>query len=187
MNKAVVSLFLAAAMFTSLKAVAQANTSLSNLITTAINKDLNFAATGDYGVRYITTGIKDSLVIQTSTDDSGFGGGFNVLSGSSVIIQAGGNGNMLLSTNASDIDIESGGDVVLMPLNSGWIDVYGDTLFVATDNGLLLVPHSSSAPSCDSSRAGTLFYSAGGTGVADQLQVCMKAADDTFSWKNVSF
>jgi hypothetical protein len=185
MNKLTTTMLLTLVLVTT-KVFAQANTSLSNLSATAINADLNFAATGDYGVRYITTGVKDSLVLQTSTDESGFGGGFNVFSGSSVQITAGGNGNMLLSTNNADIDINSGGEVVLSPAAGHWVDIYGDGVFVGSSNGLQLAP-SAAAPTCSSSFQGTLYYQAGASGVADQLQVCMKAADDTFSWKNVSF
>lgn len=37
-------------------------------------------------------------------------------------------------------------------------------------------------PSCDATTRGLLFYVAGGAGVADTIEVCGKAAADTYSW-----
>ena len=176
------------ALFTSPLALAQANTALSNLTTTAINQDLNFAILGSYGTHYVGVTGFDNLVIQTGpADGSGFGGGLNLTSGNSVQISAGGNGGFSLSTAGADIDISpTGGDVVLTAGSNNYVDAYGDSLYVATQYGLQLSPQAA-APTCSSSRRGTLYYLASAGGVADQLQVCVKAADDTYSWQNVSF
>ena len=37
-------------------------------------------------------------------------------------------------------------------------------------------------PTPDASTRGTIFYVAGGAGVADTLEVCVKSAGDTYSW-----
>ena len=101
-------------------------------------------------------------------------GGIDLTALSSVIIQAGGDGPMLLQTqNTSDIDIFAGGNIVLFPQ-------YGTLIAV----NLQIYPTTSD---CNSATAGSFNYVAGDSGVPDQLQVCLKAADDTYSWKNVSF
>ena len=41
-------------------------------------------------------------------------------------------------------------------------------------------------PTCDATQRGTMWFTQGGSGVADTLQVCAKGADDSYSWKTVT-
>jgi hypothetical protein len=41
------------------------------------------------------------------------------------------------------------------------------------------------APTCDSAHRGMLNYTAGGAGVKDSVEVCAKAADDSYAWRVV--
>lgn len=50
-----------------------------------------------------------------------------------------------------------------------------------TVNGVLTL-NSFTPPTCDASRRGQFNYVAGGTGVKDIVQVCVKSAGDTYSW-----
>lgn len=165
-------------------AFAQANTSLSNLITTSLNQDLVFGTTS--GTHYMKTNGSDNLVLQTGPADiDGFGGGFNVFAGSSVQIQAGGDGVMNLSTsNTSDIDVNSAGSTVVMTGTGYSTYVYSESLQLYTDHGLQL-SQTDTKPTCDDSRRGTLYYNANADGVADTLQICMKSSSDTYAWHTV--
>src|SRR5271169_6156195 len=40
-------------------------------------------------------------------------------------------------------------------------------------------------PTCSSSIRGRFWYVAGGSGVKDSVEVCAKAADDTFAWRTI--
>lgn len=51
---------------------------------------------------------------------------------------------------------------------------------IAPDGGFQIA--SASLPACNSAHRGTIFYQAGGGGVADVREMCMKAADDSYSW-----
>jgi hypothetical protein len=43
----------------------------------------------------------------------------------------------------------------------------------------------SSTPKCDAAHRGQLNYIAGGRGVKDIVQICTKAADDTYDWRAI--
>lgn len=154
---------------------AQLNTTMSNMGTTQMNSDLVFAETGI--PHYLQATGDDSLTVQA-------GNGLNLLSGSSVQIQAGNDGYIGISTsNTSDIDIMAGGNVVLWALNYQVI-TYGESALIQTDHGLQIQPNSTQ-PVCDSTRRGLLFYVNGDTGVADSLQVCAKLSDDSYAYRPV--
>lgn len=54
---------------------------------------------------------------------------------------------------------------------------------LAADRGDM--PEYSADPPATADRGGEVILVAGGAGVADQLKVCLKAADGTYSWKTV--
>lgn len=70
-----------------------------------------------------------------------------------------------------------GGDIVLTP---GGGSVSGNVQV----NGALKLS-SLAAGTCDATKAGTMQYVAGASGVADQLVMCMKSSANTYSWKLV--
>ncbi len=149
--------------------------------------DINFGTQS--GSHFVTTSGHGDLYIQTDTpDEFGFGGGVNITAGSSVQISSGPNGAFILnSAPDASINVNSGGDLMLAGAGGYYgVYAYGESLQVVTDHGLRLVPQAA-APTCDSSHRGTIYYVASDTGVADQLQVCMKLVDDTYSWLSVSF
>lgn len=148
--------------------------------------DLDLSALGNItfgtvsATHYVQTQSNDNLILQTgAADENGFGGGLNLISGNSVQIQSGGDGGISIATqNTSSITLDSAG---------GSTVVVGDSMAVFTLNGLQLYQWAASTPTCNEGRRGTLYFSPNGEGVADTLQVCMKAADESFSWKTVSF
>lgn len=50
-------------------------------------------------------------------------------------------------------------------------------------NGGLRLNTSASKPSCDASQGGTLWFSQGGVGAKDTLEICAKDASDAYSWR----
>ena len=52
--------------------------------------------------------------------------------------------------------------------------------YFPTDGGIQLV--TATQPTCDATHRGTLFYVAGGTGVADTNEICRKDAADAYAW-----
>jgi hypothetical protein len=100
------------------------------------------------------------------------------IQGGSVQIQAHGSGTMLLSTEGyNDINLSSDANVMLFPHNGG---------AVVTVDGIQM-QQLSTQPTCGPGTDLLIFPLPGGTGVADQLQICKKADDDTYSWQNLSF
>lgn len=54
-----------------------------------------------------------------------------------------------------------------------------------TVNGGLTLGTTTTAPTCDSSRRGQFWYSPGGAGAKDAVQVCAKAADNAYAWRTI--
>ncbi len=119
-----------------------------------------------------------TLTLQSSVGTSLVGGSIN--------INATGDGAMILSTeNQSDVDLVPSGNVVLWPQTEGYqVVMYGDSTVVGSEHGLQLQPYGSK-PTCDASRRGTIFYTAGDTGVADMTEMCRKDAEDNYAWSNL--
>ena len=140
---------------------AQAQTNLTNV------GDINFADIG--GLHEILTASDDALQVQS--------GSIALVSGSEVLIQSGGDGAFLIqSSNTSDITVNAGGNVVLWP-------GAGDFATVVY-SGLQISPQSAQ-PTCDASHRGTIYYNAADTGVEDTVVICVKHADDTYSWSDM--
>lgn len=151
-------------------AYAHAQTDVNNV------GNINFADIG--GVHFIQTVNADDLTMQSAQ-------GLNLVAGSSVFVTAGGDGPMVLSTsNTSDIDLNAGGSVVVATGSGYPLYVFAESIQAYTDHGLQL-SQTGAQPTCDSTRRGTIWYEASGTGVADILQLCAKTAGDTYAWRSL--
>ncbi len=58
----------------------------------------------------------------------------------------------------------------------------GTVMMSVTAEGALLLQPNGSKPVCDETRRGQLWFTQGGTGEADQIEVCAKTAADTYAW-----
>lgn len=52
-------------------------------------------------------------------------------------------------------------------------------------NGGIRINTSATHPTCDANARGTFWYTKGGTLTADALEICFKAANDTYSWVKI--
>lgn len=180
---------------------AGANTTLSNLGTTAINASLlpggsvNLGAFNNpWGSAYVSalfmysSGAVKQIEFQPTgqTSPSGLKTG-PTLAGTV-------NGNPLTvytasatgATNSSEINIETGntdtGVAGNINLRAGVPSGAGTAgKVVATGQGLQLVA-TGTKPACAVGVRGTIFYTPGAGGVADALEVCRKDAADAYAW-----
>jgi hypothetical protein len=58
----------------------------------------------------------------------------------------------------------------------------GDFVVGVDQYGLRLTPEAAAQPTCTSGIKGQLYYKPGGAGVSDTIEMCMKAAADTYGW-----
>lgn len=55
---------------------------------------------------------------------------------------------------------------------------------IEVNGGVKLAP-GAAKPTCDATTRGTFWYSAGGAGAADQVEVCAKDSSDSFAWRTI--
>jgi hypothetical protein len=72
------------------------------------------------------------------------------------------------------------GDVVLLPFDYGVSATIQPTVVAPHDGGLRIV--TGTRPAADAAHRGTIFYVAGGAGVADTLEICRKDASNNYAW-----
>lgn len=60
-----------------------------------------------------------------------------------------------------------------------------ERLRIQADGSVQHNPGGGSKPTCDSSHRGSLFYVAGGAGVADTFEACRKDAGDSYAWVSI--
>lgn len=77
-------------------------------------------------------------------------------------------------------DTSEDGDITFMTANSGTV---AEKVRIAYDGGLKLA--TGTKPTCNSTYRGTLYYVAGGAGVADTYEVCTKDAADSYAWRSL--
>lgn len=79
----------------------------------------------------------------------------------------------------------TGGAIVLMTSDAGasgsTLQTLSEKARIPTDGGVRIADPGT-RPTCDSAHRGTIWYDAGGAGVADTFAVCGKSAADTYSW-----
>lgn len=140
-----------------------------------------------------------------------FGGASNVTYTSAtgqVTLNQGGNGNVALyGKRVTDVsptgnflqfqNQASSSDLFKVDV-SGSITSTGTMTLNTTSgtDGILTVSSASSGggvqwttgtrPTCDTTKRGLIWYVAGGTGVADQLQACVKNSSNVFNWVNIA-
>lgn len=111
----------------------------------------------------------DSQIINTNSNYSNAGvniapsslGLINEASGGYVYVAAAGTGG-------------------LIAFNTGGYGAANTRAVIPPDGGLQIA--NASLPTCNAAHRGTIFYQAGGSGVADVREMCMKAANDSYSW-----
>lgn len=116
----------------------------------------------------VTEADPDGLLLTTSG-----GSGSNVVGGDFTVAGGKGTGNA------------AGGAVILSTSDAGASGAALQTLTekarIPTDGGVRIADPGT-RPTCDSAHRGTIWYDAGGAGVADTFAVCGKSAADTYSW-----
>jgi len=76
------------------------------------------------------------------------------------------------------------GTAPLFELGSTFIRFRGGTVSCGT--GFRLNTEGAAEPTCDSTVRGMIWYTTGAGGVADKMQVCAKAAADTYAWRSMA-
>lgn len=82
--------------------------------------------------------------------------------------------------DATDLELAvlDSADVILFSVNGG--------ATISNRGGHQLNIAGAAEPTCDSTTRGLIWYTAGGAGVADKMQVCAKAAADTYAWRSMA-
>src|SRR5689334_24987106 len=74
--------------------------------------------------------------------------------------------------------------------NTGHFSLLHDTaptkIYTLSLHDALPISGGASQPAAAAGLRGTIWYTAGGAGVADKLEVCVKSAGDTYSWVPVA-
>jgi hypothetical protein len=103
------------------------------------------------------------------------------------------NGNSLKSTYpivwSSTATYSGGKDLGIARNGAGELEINDGTRGTNHRADLLvrsakLNPDNTARPACDSTQRGRIWFTQGGPGVADTRDMCMKNADDTFSWRS---
>jgi len=82
-------------------------------------------------------------------------------------------GNLTLKAGAGTSGNAQGGALILSGgANAG-----------SGEAGAVAIADGGTKPTCDAARRGSIWYDAGGAGVADTFEVCAKAAADTYAWR----
>lgn len=139
-----------------------------------------------------------------------FGGTSNFLFTSAtgqVTLNQGGNGNNALYGKRVT-DTSPTGNLILFQNQAATTDIFavdvngnteiGGTLTMSTTGsteGILVVSSASggglqlttgSKPTCNVSNRGLIWYTAGGTGVADTAEICTKSSSDTYAYRSIA-
>jgi hypothetical protein len=128
-----------------------------------------------------------------------FGGASNFLftsaTGQVTLNQAGNGNNALYGKRVTDS--APTGNFILFQNQAGSADLFkvavdgAVTLNTATGTQDVLTVQNAiqlttgTRPTCNAATRGTLWYVAGGTGVADTFQACIKSAGDVFNWTSL--
>jgi hypothetical protein len=126
-----------------------------------------------------------------------FGGSSNLLFNSvtgQLTANQGGNGNNIFYGKRTT-DSAPTGNIFLFQNQAASVDLFkvavDGTVTVNSTNGLTGVMTVANAvqlttatkPTCDVSYRGTMWYVAGGAGVADSIEICAKASTDVYAWR----
>ncbi len=182
-------------------AASGANTTLSNLGTTAVNAALlcdgnarNIGAFNNpWGTTYVQglfmyDGSTKNVEFQVTGQTSPSGAKSSPTMDSSVV----GNAltifthNATSASNAGDLNLEGGnssagiaGNVNVRAGSTSGGGTAGKV--IVTGQGLQLVAHGAK-PACAVGLRGTIFYVAGAGGALDTLEICRKDAGDAYAW-----
>lgn len=118
------------------------------------------------------TSSRDSVMIGNEAGRNATAGQYSVLIGSNA-------GKNLSANRSLVID----GDPVYSAAGTTGL-IYGEFgNRVLTVNGLFRVGVQPAKPTCNAANRKFMYYTAGGAGVADAYEVCMKDAADVYAWK----
>ena len=100
------------------------------------------------------------------------------------------NTQAVFNSNTEDYDFRIEG---LADTDLFFADASADSIGIGTDtpgqklevNGGIRLNTVTAQPTCDSTVRGTLWFTQGGVGVADQLEVCAKDAANAYAWRTI--
>jgi hypothetical protein len=70
--------------------------------------------------------------------------------------------------------------------NGGALILAGGDKSSTGEPGAVAIADGGTKPTCDAARRGSIWYDAGGAGVADTFEICSKSAADAYAWRSTS-
>ncbi len=118
------------------------------------------------GTRYVQTTGTDSMVVNSA-------GGLNLNALTSIQINSGSGYQFIMqSASGSDMNLNSGGNVVLWPSDTYQVIVYGGLTLNSFDT----------QPACGPGFVGTFWYQQSIDTSPDTLSICMNTGSYTYAW-----
>ncbi|GAG49586.1 unnamed protein product, partial [marine sediment metagenome] len=109
---------------------------------------------------------------------------------STMVFRAGSLGSFVFNEDGYDVDfrVESNNETHML-----FVDAGNDFVGIGTANpgqklevdGGIRLNTAATKPTCDSTVRGTLWFTQGGAGVADALEVCAKDAANAYAWRTL--